>query len=121
NGGTRRSADQRRPADTGASIFYVALHQIRAAEPDEQARTAHPSTTPLPPALDVDDLTILTGWGEAVAETLAYAPLQTLRLLGEARAEASWRGSLGLLEPPAPRRPRHRGARTRSSELDPRR
>jgi hypothetical protein len=98
---TRRSADQRRPADTGASIFYVAIHQIRA-EADEAAPLIRPSGAPLPPALDVDDLTILTGWAEAVAETLAYAPHETLPLLGEAGAVASWRGSFGLLEPPAP-------------------
>jgi hypothetical protein len=99
---TRRSADQRRPADTGASIFYVALHQIRATDADENAAPARPSRTPLPPALDVHDLTVLTGWAEAVAETLAYAPHKTLPLLGEAGAEASWRASFGLLEPPAP-------------------
>jgi hypothetical protein len=99
---TRRSADQRRPADTGASIFYVALHQVHAADADEEEPHARPSETPLPPALDVDDLTILTGWAEAVAETLAYAPDHTLPLLEDAGAEASWRGSLGLPEPPAP-------------------
>jgi hypothetical protein len=99
---TRRSADQRRPADTGASIFYVAIHQIRAADADEDPPRAGPSSTPLPPTLDVDDLTILTGWAEAVAETLAYAPHQTLPVLGEAAADASWRGSFGLLQPPAP-------------------
>jgi hypothetical protein len=106
---TRRSADQRRPADTGASIFYVAIHQIRAADGDQEATRDHqqatrdrPSRTALRPALDVEDLTILTGWAEAVAETLAYAPHQTLPLLGEADAEASWRGSFGLLEPPTP-------------------
>ena len=37
-----------------------------------------------------------------MAETLAYAPHETLPLLGEAGAGASWRGSFGLLEPPAP-------------------
>jgi hypothetical protein len=99
---TRRSADQRRPADTGASIFYVALHQIRAVDAHEDSPRARPSGTALPPALDVDDLTILTGWTEAVAEALAYAPHQTLPLLGDAGAEAPWRGSFGLLEPPAP-------------------
>jgi len=99
---TRRSADQRRPADTGASIFYVALHQIRAADAAEDAPRARPSRTALPPALDVDDLTILTGWAEAAAEALAYAPHRTLPLLGEAGADAPWRGSLGLPDPPAP-------------------
>jgi hypothetical protein len=99
---TRRSADQRRPADTGASIFYVALHQIRASNAEEDATRARPSGTAQPPALDVDDLTILTGWAEAVAEALAYAPHQTLPLLEEAGAQASWRGSLGLPAPPTP-------------------
>jgi hypothetical protein len=99
---TRRSADGRRPADTGASIFEVAIHQIRATEKDEHAPRACPSQAPLPPALNVDDLTILTGWAEAIAETLAYAPHETLPLIGEAGAEASWRESFGLLEPPAP-------------------
>jgi hypothetical protein len=99
---TRRSADGRRPADTGASIFDVAVHQIRATEGDEDPPGAGPSTTSLPSVLNVDDLTILTGWAEGVAETLAYAPHQTLPLLGDAGAGASWRGSLGLLEPPGP-------------------
>jgi hypothetical protein len=98
---TRRSADGRRPADTGASIFDVAIHQIRAAEKAGDAPRARPSTAAQPHALEVDDLTILTGWAEAVAETLAYAPHRTLALIAEAGASASWRGSLGLLEPPA--------------------
>jgi hypothetical protein len=99
---TRRSADGRRPADTGASIFDVAIHQIRAAEGDGDAPGAHPSATALAPALGVHDLTILTGWAEGVAETLAYVPHQTLPLLRDAGVGASWRGSLGLLEPSAP-------------------
>jgi hypothetical protein len=99
---TRRSADGRRPADTGASIFDVAIHQIRAAEGDEDGLHFSPSKTPLPPGLDVCDLTIVTGWAEAVAETLAYAPHQTLPLLEKAGPDASWRTTLALLEPPAP-------------------
>jgi hypothetical protein len=99
---TRRSADGRRPADTGASVFDVAIHQIHAAEGDEGAPGARLPTRAVPPALDVDDLTILTGWAEGVAETLAYAPHQTLPLLGKAGADAPWRRALGLLEPPAP-------------------
>jgi hypothetical protein len=99
---TRRSADGRRPADTGASVFDVAIHQIHAAEGDEGAPGARLPTRAVPPALDVDDLTILTGWAEGVAETLAYAPHQTLPLLGKAGADAPWRRALGLLGPPAP-------------------
>jgi hypothetical protein len=98
---TRRSADGRRPSDTGASIFEVAIHQICAAEKDEHPRPSPPQQAPLAPALDVDDLTILTGWAEAVAETLVYTPHHTLPLLAEAGTDASWRSSLGLPEPPA--------------------
>src|SRR5262249_56096312 len=58
--------------------------------------------TGLPAAHDVDDLTILPGWAEAVTEALAYAPHQTLPLFEEAGADASWRASFGLLEPSAP-------------------
>jgi len=101
---TRRSADGRRPADTGASIFDVAIHQIRAAERERDVPRAGPSSAPLRPGLDVDDLTILTGWAEAVSETLAYGPHRTLSLLDDAGAGggASWRSSLGLQELPAP-------------------
>jgi hypothetical protein len=99
---TRRSADGRWPADTGASIFDVAIHQIRADERDESEPHVLPSKTPLPPGLDVRDLTIVTGWAEAVAETLAYVPQQTLPLLEKAGPHASWRTSLALREPPAP-------------------
>src|SRR5262249_45594692 len=98
---TRRSADGRRPADTGASIFDVAIHQIRADEGGENESPVGPSKTSLPPGLDVSDLTIVTGWAEAVAETLAYVPHQTLPLLERAGRDASWRTSLSLLEPPA--------------------
>lgn len=99
---TRRSADGRRPADTGVSIFDVAIHQIRAAEADGAEPEARPSGTSVAPGLDVDDLTIVTGWAEAVAETLAYAPSRTLPLIGKAGADAPWRASLALMEPPAP-------------------
>ena len=98
---TRRSADGRWPADTGASIFDVAIHQIRAADKDEDGPHVGASRTPAPPGLDVCDLTVVTGWAEAVAETLAYVPHQTLPLLEKAGRDASWRTSLALAEQPA--------------------
>ena len=76
--------------------------QIQAAERDGDAPRAAAAGPPLPSGLGVDELTILTGWAEAVAETLAYAPHQTRSILAEAGADASWRGPLGLLDPPAP-------------------
>ena len=53
----------------------------------------------LPRALDVDDLTILTGWSEGAAETLALAPERIPALLDDARAGAAWRSALGIAEP----------------------
>ena len=61
---------------------------------------------PLPdrPALNVDDLTILCGWAEAVAEALAYAPSRIGAVLSDAAAGSPWRATLGLNEPSDPLR-----------------
>jgi hypothetical protein len=47
------------------------------------------------------ELTILTGWAEAVAETLAGSPDQLSTILDDARAGAPWRQQLGVAEPSA--------------------
>ena len=57
---------------------------------------------PTPPVIDVDDLTILTGWAEAVAEALAYTPARAQAVLADARPGAPWRAELGLAEPSSP-------------------
>ena len=51
--------------------------------------------------IEVDDLTILTGWAEAVAEALAYAPARAQAVLADARPGAPWRRDLGIAEPSA--------------------
>jgi hypothetical protein len=53
----------------------------------------------LPRVLDVDDLTVLTGWAEAVAETLAHAPERLPALVADACPGAAWRSLLGIAEP----------------------
>jgi hypothetical protein len=53
----------------------------------------------LPGVLDVDDLTVLTGWAEAVAEALAHAPEQIPALVADARPGAAWRSALRIAEP----------------------
>jgi hypothetical protein len=53
----------------------------------------------LPRVLDVDDLTVLTGWAEGVAETLAHAPERIPALLADARSGAAWRSALGIADP----------------------
>src|SRR5262249_20136950 len=52
-----------------------------------------------PPLLDVDQLTVLTAWAEAVAEALAHAPERVPTVLAEARSGAGWRSTLGLEDP----------------------
>ena len=95
---TRRAADGRWPVDSGAHYFDVAVHQVRAATHGAPSSAPRPIATSLA-ALESDDLTILTGWAEAVAETLAHAPEGIAALLIEAGKGARWRANLGIAEP----------------------
>ena len=95
---TRRSADGRWPVESGTHYFDVAVHQIRASD----ARSERPNSrsgSPSPPVIDVDELTILTGWAEALTEALAYTPARARAVLADARPGASWRRDLGIAEP----------------------
>jgi hypothetical protein len=94
----RRTADGRRPVDTGTHYFGAAVHQIRASDAGANSSSADAGAT-LPRVLDVDDLTVLTGWAEAVAETLAHAPERIPALVADARPGALWRSELGIREP----------------------
>jgi hypothetical protein len=49
--------------------------------------------------LEVEELSVLTGWAQALAEALAYAPEDVPELLSDARAGAHWRAALGIAEP----------------------
>jgi hypothetical protein len=97
---TRRTADGRWPIDSGTHYFDVAVHQIRASEGRSASADARPAR-PAAPVIDVDDLTILTGWAEAVAEALAYTPARAHEVLADARRDAPWRPELGIAEPSA--------------------
>src|SRR6185437_13072869 len=61
--------------------------------------TAPPLTAAARPALESEELTILTAWAEGVSEASAFAPQRVEALLAEARAGAAWRAELGLPEP----------------------
>jgi hypothetical protein len=74
------------------------VHQIRASDAGSNSSSADAGAT-LPRVLDVDDLTVLTGWAEAVAETLAHAPKRIPALVADARPGAVWRSELGIAEP----------------------
>jgi hypothetical protein len=97
---TRRSADGRWPVDNGTHAFDVAVQQLRVAGAShERPVTRGGESTDR--ALEVEDLTVLTAWAEAVAEVLAYAPERIESLLAEALPGAPWRATLGLDEPSA--------------------
>jgi hypothetical protein len=95
---TRRSVDGRRPVDNITEYFDVAVYQVRASR----------AVSPLPAAasktvnqrvLEGDDLTVLTGWAQALAEALAYAPECVESLLADARGATPWRARLGIPQP----------------------
>ena len=95
---TRRSADGRWPVESGTHYFDVAVHQIRASDARSESPNSR-SGSPTPRVIEVDDLTILTGWAEAVAEALAYTPARAQAVLADARPGAPWRPDLGIAEP----------------------
>ena len=95
---TRGSADGRWPVENANDWFDVAVHQVRASAAGSE-HPAHGFGTQKSPVLEVNDLTILTGWAQAVAEAFAYAPEQAPTLLAEAKAGAPWRLALGIAEP----------------------
>jgi hypothetical protein len=92
---TRRSADGRWPVDNGTACFDVAVHQIDGTSVSARSSPAPPRAVP-PRALEGDDLTILTGWAEAVAEALAHDPDRTAAVLDDARSDAPWRAAMAL-------------------------
>jgi hypothetical protein len=95
---TRRSADGRWPVDNGTHVYDAAVHQVKASPAgSEPGRFA--TETPNPQLLEVDQLTVLVAWAEAVAEALAHAPERLPSVLAEAAPGALWRCALGLAEP----------------------
>jgi hypothetical protein len=98
---TRYSADRRRPVENSTSTYQAAVHQVRAASVGSSQPLSR-STGSTEPALNTQELTILTAWAEGVSEAAAYAPQRVDALLAEAHRTAAWRAELGLAEP-APR------------------
>jgi hypothetical protein len=101
---TRHSADARRPVANTASVSAEGVRQIRAVDRADHAGLAisdAPSAYEPVVSLEAVELTVLTGWAEAVAEALAASPAQLNAILDDARAGAPWRQQLGIAEPSA--------------------
>jgi hypothetical protein len=78
--------------------FAVNVFQVRAGS--GKPPLSNSETTPLAPrALENDELTILTGWAQALAEALVYDPECVEALLADAQENIQWRAKLGIPEP----------------------
>jgi hypothetical protein len=86
------------PVANATEGFLGSVYQIRA----DGARAARRSAAPhaqAAPELDVNDLTVLTGWAEALAEMLAFAPERAEAVVAEAQPDSSWRAVFGIAAP----------------------
>jgi hypothetical protein len=95
----RRSADGRWPVNTGTHYSAVAVHQIRATDAGSVSAPSPPSAGHR--SMEADEVTILTGWAEGVAEALAYTPERAQDLIADAGEGAPWRAAFGLANPSA--------------------
>jgi hypothetical protein len=101
---TRRSADGRPAVANTANVSAEGVRQITAIDRGDNTRAAMPEgPADNEPAVSLEavELTILSCWAEAVAETLAASPDQLNTILDDARAGAPWRRQLGVAEPSA--------------------
>jgi len=95
---TRRSLDGRHPVDNMTEYFDVGVYQVRASRAVSPLWGAESKTTSQR-VLEGDDLTILTGWAQALAEAIAHAPDYVESLLADACGATPWRAWLGIPEP----------------------
>jgi hypothetical protein len=94
---TRRTADGRHPVANVTEYFDVNVFQVRASPAKSPLSDLQP--TPIAaPALENDELTILTGWAQALAEALVYDPDCVEALLADAQGNTRWRAKLGIRE-----------------------
>jgi hypothetical protein len=83
--------------DNVTEYFDVAVYQVRVGAARSQFSNLQP--TPLAPrALESDELTVLTGWAQALAEALAYEPECVEALLADAKGNSQWRAMVGMPE-----------------------
>ena len=86
------------PVDNVADLLVAGVHPVRAAT-GVVAETA-PYTDPPDPPLETVDLTILSGWADAVAEAEASAsPEVVAAVVADAHAGAAWRATFGIAAP----------------------
>ncbi len=96
---THRRGDGRRQIDNCTEFFDVGVYQVRAAAMGSDS-SAPPAAAAAPP-LEIEEITELTSWAEAVAEALAHAPARQHAVLASARSGEPWREALDCVQPSA--------------------
>jgi hypothetical protein len=96
---TRRTADGRWPVDDASEYFDAAIFQVRVGGDEARPSDSSFSEAPAPAVLDADEVTIVTGWAEAVAEAAAHAPERLESLLTDAKAGVPWRAAFRMNDP----------------------
>jgi hypothetical protein len=99
---TRGCADGRSPIDNVVNVYDAAVYQVRVPSAvsalASKPRDPCPES-PAPPSLETDEVSVVTGWAQSMAEALTQAPECAAALVDDARAGAPWRAMLGLAEP----------------------
>jgi hypothetical protein len=95
--GTRRTVDGRWPVDNVTDLFEAGVSQVRATASSPSGNSIPHRTIPLP--LDLDEITILTSFAQALAEAVDCAPERVEDVLADAARGAPWRAALGIVEP----------------------
>jgi hypothetical protein len=95
---TRRTSDGRYPVDNLTEYFGVNIHQVRVG-PAESPSSNFRLTPIAPSTLKSEELTVLTGWAQALAEALVYDPECVEALLTDAQGNSPWRAEFGIPEP----------------------
>src|SRR5262249_6341346 len=85
-------------------FFDVGVYQVRAGNRVSRPTTSRPASARTAPALEIEDLTVLTSWAEAVAEAASAKPEHVDGVLADAMPGAPWRDELGVPEPSTPLR-----------------
>jgi hypothetical protein len=93
----RRTADGRHPVDNVTEYFAVNIFQVRVGPAKSPLSNSQPAPVD-PRPLENDELTILTGWAQALAEALVYDPECVEALLADAHGNTPWRAKLGIPE-----------------------
>ncbi len=96
----RRAAEGRTPVDNATGLVVAGVRSVHAVPPvASPVGGAARAGGREEPALDAEDLSVLTGWARAVAEALEHSATEADEVVADAAPGAPWRRNLALPEP----------------------